>query len=194
LGRSDKATTPSIGTPPSDPFISSSRVLSPRTVRQGPVSKLVATPGNRIPAQAGIVVPVDRDSCPSAGKVICGRGCGGKSATTTTTASMPCLPNYNKSPANADKTTRNPPCRLGCPGGRRGTPDDTPGTRRDASTHQGAPSQGTFNRTAKNRSAAPFAIVENAALFFRLDIMDTDAVSDIKIVRQVQGDDGAACV
>jgi hypothetical protein len=25
-------------------------------------------------------------------------------------------------------------------------------------------------------------------------IMDTDAVSDIKIVRQVQGDDGAACV
>jgi len=50
----DKATTPSIGAPPSATFISSSRA-----VRQGPVTKLVASPGNRIPAPVGIIVPIN---------------------------------------------------------------------------------------------------------------------------------------
>ena len=95
LGRPDKATTPSIGAPPSATFISSSRAVC-----QGPVTKLVASSDNRIPAPVGIIVPINWDSCPGVRKVICGRACGGNGSITTTTASIRCFPHRNMRPAN----------------------------------------------------------------------------------------------
>ncbi len=88
------ATTPSLGAPPSVSFIPSSGA-----VRQGPVTKRVASPGNRIPAPAGIIVPINWDSCPGVRKVICGRACGGKDSTTMTTASKPKFLHRNMRPA-----------------------------------------------------------------------------------------------
>ena len=133
--------------------------------------------------------------------------------------------------------------RRACPGGRRGSPDATPGTgaapatsidsaerlpsivgaamlrfassamansaampgcpktrppklrksqsprRIDASRY---PSLGAVNRTAKKRFAESFAILENAALSVRSNIMDMADVSGIKIVRHVQEDNKAA--
>ena len=66
--------------------------------------------------------------------------------------------------------------------------------RIDTSTHRHikVSSLGTVNRTARNRFAEPFAIVENAALSVRSNIMDMDDVSGIKVVRYVQEDDRAA--
>jgi hypothetical protein len=53
-------------------------------------------------------------------------------------------------------------------------------------------SLGAVNRTAKNQFAEPFAILENATLSVRSNIMDMADVSGIKIVRYVQEDYGAA--
>jgi hypothetical protein len=48
------------------------------------------------------------------------------------------------------------------------------------------PSLGAVNRTAKNPFAKPFAILENARLSVRSNIMDMADVSGIEIVRYVQ--------
>jgi hypothetical protein len=47
------------------------------------------------------------------------------------------------------------------------------------------------NRIAKNRLAKPFAILQNAALSVRLNIIDLDDVSGLKFVRYVKQDDRA---
>jgi len=67
----------------------------------------------------------------------------------------------------------------GCPKARRQNKNQA--QLRDALT-QGAPPW-AVNRTAKNRLAEPFAILENAALSVRLNVIYLDDVSGLKFVR-----------